>query len=166
MIDIIAGWSLTSILLYTFLLGSGICIGYMVQFLQSHTSRCHFESDERRKKFNDKIPIPDDIEYLCDWLPNSRGALLFRQQLIPIPIPISCGGVGLMRPRGVIGICHGFMDHSLGAHTDLAIRFCREGYAVVMLDNEGHGLSGKMRSDEMAWIDDEVEYCSAESSMV
>lgn len=128
----VCGCSLATALLHALALGVGICIGYLVQYLRSHSSRCHFESDERRKRFADKIPIPADIDYSCEWLPNARGALLFRQQLVPVAPPL----------RGVIGICHGFMDHSLGAHTDLAIRFCRQGYAVVMMDAEGHGLSG------------------------
>jgi hypothetical protein len=71
------------------------------------------------------------LQYIHEWLPNARGALLFRQQLIPSG-PLN----------GVVGICHGFMDHTNSFHTELAIKFCEKGYAVVMMDAEGHGLSG------------------------
>ena len=127
------GWNVHSALLHMLLLGVGALIGYTMSYLHSQTYRDRFEPDERRKFFTEKIAIPDNIDYINEWLPNSRGALLYRQQLIPH------GHV-----RGVIGICHGFTDHTNSFHTELAIKFCENGYAVVMMDAEGHGLSGEM----------------------
>ena len=38
-------------------------------------------------------------------------------------------------------MCHGFGDHSNDMLLDLAVKFVGDGYAVLMMDAEGHGLS-------------------------
>lgn len=138
-----------SLLCYALLLCTGVLIGYLGHYLHIHSHRSHFEADERRKNYKKCYQTPDDIEHIREWLPNSRGALLFCQQLIPKH----------KKMVGLIGICHGFMDHTSNFHIELAIRLCRSGYAVVMVDAEGHGLSdgiyGYVRS-----IDDIVGDCS------
>ena len=95
------------------------------------------ESDERRKEYYQKRVQKkghkleeerNDIKYNQEWLPNKRGMLLFRQQYIPN-----------QSIRGVIGLCHGFGDHSQEFLTDLSLKFCKSGYAVISMDVEGHG---------------------------
>lgn len=43
--------------------------------------------------------------------------------------------------RAVVGMCHGFGDHSNGSMVDVAVKLVGEGYAVLLMDVEGHGLS-------------------------
>lgn len=109
----------------------GILIGYFILYLKFYMKRDEDEADERRKKYSkliNIINIPNNIKYNKEWKPNSRGILLFRQQYIPNK-----------NIRGIIGICHGFGDHSQEFLIDLSIRFCKSGYAVISMDSEGHG---------------------------
>jgi predicted alpha/beta-fold hydrolase len=116
------------------LLVLGALVGYVISFLLSFRGRNSQECDERRRVLitqSDKVfPIPDDIEHTREWVPNSRGVLLCRQSFVP-------GGY----VRAVIGICHGFGDHSQDFLTELAIKFCRNGFAVISMDAEGHGYA-------------------------
>jgi acylglycerol lipase len=43
--------------------------------------------------------------------------------------------------KGVVGLVHGYGDHTNMFMMDIAIRLCNEGYAVLMMDMEGHGRS-------------------------
>eukprot|EP00602_Paraphysomonas_sp_CaronLab_P005710 CAMPEP_0185032002 /NCGR_PEP_ID=MMETSP1103-20130426/19814_1 /TAXON_ID=36769 /ORGANISM="Paraphysomonas bandaiensis, Strain Caron Lab Isolate" /LENGTH=300 /DNA_ID=CAMNT_0027567731 /DNA_START=188 /DNA_END=1090 /DNA_ORIENTATION=- len=70
------------------------------------------------------------IQYSNEWVPNSRNLLLHRQQLIPVE-----------GYSGVVALCHGYGDHTLGFLTEIAINICKSGFAVIMMDAEGHGLS-------------------------
>ncbi len=42
--------------------------------------------------------------------------------------------------KGVIGMCHGFGDHTSDLLMDAAARFCREGFVVLMMDVEVIGI--------------------------
>jgi hypothetical protein len=116
----------------TFILVIGVVLGYAVSLLTSFMARSSQECDERRRILinrDDKLfPIPKDIDHIRKWVPNSRGMLLCRQIFVP-------GGY----VKAVIGICHGFGDHSQDFLTELAIKFCRCGFAVICMDAEGHG---------------------------
>jgi acylglycerol lipase len=70
-----------------------------------------------------------NIDYQEKWVPNSRGALIYRQLFIP-KAPI----------KAVIGLFHGFGDHS-SSQSSISSKFTDAGYAVVTLDHEGHGKS-------------------------
>lgn len=114
-------------------LAGGVFIGYLWAWLFSHSNRKVDEADERRKLFlsnaaND-IKVPKGITHYSEWQPNARGVLIYRQQFVPKKI------------KAVIGMCHGFGDHTNTLLTDLAIRLAQDGYAVVTMDFEGHGLS-------------------------
>lgn len=115
------------------LLALGVLVGYGVAYFLSFMTRNNDEADERRRRYflkqTNRQKIPETINYNMEWTPNSRGLLLVRHQYIPTAIPL----------RGVIGICHGFGDHSQDFLTDLAIKFCESGYAVIAMDAEGHG---------------------------
>lgn len=116
------------------LLVLGGFVGYIICFLFTFRVRNSQECDERRRILitqADKLfPIPNDIEHSREWVPNSRGVLLCGQTFIP-------GGY----IRAVIGLCHGFGDHSQDFLTELAVKFCRNGFAVVSMDAEGHGYA-------------------------
>lgn len=43
--------------------------------------------------------------------------------------------------KGVVGICHGFTDHTHGFLMEFAIKLCSDGFVVITMDLEGHGLS-------------------------
>jgi hypothetical protein len=43
--------------------------------------------------------------------------------------------------RGVVGVCHGFGDHTQDTLVDLGARLASDGFAVLLMDVEGHGLS-------------------------
>jgi hypothetical protein len=119
-------WSLLLLLIL------GSVVGYGVAYLLSFMTRSRDEPDERRKTFfktQQKVVLPSSIDHSMGWAPNSRGMLLFRHQYIPTNTEI----------KGVIGLCHGFGDHSQDFLTDLAIKFCESGYAVLAMDAEGHG---------------------------
>jgi hypothetical protein len=110
----------------------GAVIGYGVAYILSFMTRNPDEPDERRKTYfkkHHKVVIPPTIDHKMEWTPNSRGMLLFRHQYVPKNSEI----------KGVIGLCHGFGDHSQDFLTDLAIKFCKSGYAVLAMDAEGHG---------------------------
>lgn len=122
------------IVILLLLLGLGIVFGYGVAYFLSYMRRNHDEPDERRRRYYLKSKsqvIPHTIDYNREWTPNSRGMLLFRQQYIPNSIPI----------KGIVGICHGFGDHSQDFLTDLSLKLCESGYAVLSMDAEGHGYS-------------------------
>ena len=70
-----------------------------------------------------------EIEHSYKWVTNDRGMLLFQQQFIPKTI------------IAVVGICHGYADHSNVNLTEFALRLCKHGIAVLLIDMEGHGLS-------------------------
>ena len=110
----------------------GTLLGYAVGVLYSFSVRNSQECDERRRvliaRDDTLFPVPADIEHTREWIPNSRGMLLCRQRFIP-------GGY----IKAVIGLCHGFGDHSQNFLTELAIKFCRCGFAVIVMDAEGHG---------------------------
>lgn len=111
----------------------GIFLGYLINYLFRFIKRNKEESDERRRNYFKKFQennqqINENINYNREWLPNRRGMLLFRQQFIPKTYI-----------RGIIGLCHGFGDHSQEFLIDLAIKFCHSGYAVISMDVEGHG---------------------------
>lgn len=92
------------------------------------------EAEERRKKMKSRpndSPTPDHVQHNLGWHVNSRGMVLCKQQFLPKD----------GRVLGVVGVCHGFTDHCHGLLLDLAYKLCGDGYAVVMMDVEGHGLS-------------------------
>jgi predicted alpha/beta-fold hydrolase len=110
----------------------GLIIGYVLSYLYSSTARNSEDADERRRRNTFKVPSGktnlEDVNINREWTPNERGMLLSRQQFIPSG-----------EFRGVICMCHGFGDHSQEFMFDLAIRFCRQGYAAISMDAEGHG---------------------------
>ncbi len=73
----------------------------------------------------------ESIDYKLGWHSNSRGMIMCNQQFIPNNRPI----------LGVIGLVHGYADHTHLFYRDVAERFCNQGYVVLMMDHEGHGLS-------------------------
>ena len=111
----------------------GVLLGYLWAWMSAHTTRKVDESDERRRLFLSNasydIHVPKGIAHFSEWQPNARGVLIYRQQFIPKKI------------KAVIGMCHGFGDHTNTIMTDLALRLAKDGYAVVTMDFEGHGLS-------------------------
>jgi hypothetical protein len=111
----------------------GGIVGYATHWILSFRQRNSDEADERRKNGKRFVP-PDDIEYSASWQPNSRGMLLYTQEFSPIL-------KGRQKCLGTIGMCHGFGDHTNDLMADLAVKFCRAGFAVITLDAEGHGLS-------------------------
>mmetsp|Transcript_1523 Transcript_1523/g.2449 ORF Transcript_1523/g.2449 Transcript_1523/m.2449 type:complete len:362 (-) Transcript_1523:134-1219(-) len=125
--------SVSEVVLGVIVFALGAVVGGFISYLQSFqiSSARADQADERRRRCKALIfPVPTDIEHIRQWTPNSRGMLLFRQQFIPHGVI-----------RGVIGICHGFGDHSQDFLTELAVKFCRNGFAVITMDVEGHGLS-------------------------
>lgn len=122
----------------------GAFIAHIYSLYQLYSSRALFrdESDERRRihaasALSERSPA--DIKILKSWVANSRGMLLYQQQLIPNNNNKSKNKAKIL--RGVVGICHGFGDNTTSMLMDVAIRFCREGFVVLTMDVEGHGLS-------------------------
>jgi alpha-beta hydrolase superfamily lysophospholipase len=92
-------------------------------------------SDLRRRYYRSHSAAyepPTGIEYSSEWAPNSRGMLLFRQQFFP---------KGRKKKHAVIGLCHGFGDHSNALLMSVAETLCNNGFIVLSMDAEGHGLS-------------------------
>jgi alpha-beta hydrolase superfamily lysophospholipase len=88
------------------------------------------ECDVRRRRVGGKpavdVIVPDTVHHTLGWHMNSRGMVMCNQQFIP--------SNGLV--KGVVGICHGFSDHSHGFLMEFAIKLCNDGFAVVTMDVE------------------------------
>ena len=90
------------------------------------------EADERRRSYNTTYVPSLDIEYEFQWIPNREGLLLFQQQYFPAKNT---------KLKGIVGLVHGFGDHSNSFLVELAEKLCRSGYVVLSMDAIGHGLS-------------------------
>uniref|UniRef100_A0A0G4HHF2 Serine aminopeptidase S33 domain-containing protein n=1 Tax=Chromera velia CCMP2878 TaxID=1169474 RepID=A0A0G4HHF2_9ALVE len=74
------------------------------------------------------------IRHKPSYWTNRRGKKLFTQRWLPVTHRIR-------KPKALVFICHGYGDHCNFFLAELAAKFCKEGYAVVGIDYEGHGLS-------------------------
>lgn len=97
-------------------------------FLQKPTDSAEVRRKLHRLRSNPSNR-PSNIDYQEKWVPNSRGVLIYRQLFIPRG-PF----------KAVIGLFHGFGDHS-SSQSSIVTKLLDKGYAVVAMDHEGHGQS-------------------------
>mmetsp|Transcript_6211 Transcript_6211/g.10151 ORF Transcript_6211/g.10151 Transcript_6211/m.10151 type:complete len:370 (+) Transcript_6211:94-1203(+) len=113
---------------------AGLALGYFSCVCVQHSAQSSDEADMRRKRVGVNpadVTVPDSVCHKLGWHTNSRGMVMCHQQFLPK------GGV----VKAVVGLCHGFSDHSHGFLMDFAIKLCIDGFAVIIMDVEGHGLS-------------------------
>lgn len=110
---------------------AGLFLQYFLALLFLVNPDSSDTSDKRRRLHNSRRNFPSNVLHQEYWTPNSRGMLLYRQSFVPKSCSI----------RAVIGMCHGYNDFSSGFLSEVAIKFCAEGFAVIMMDCEGHGKS-------------------------
>jgi alpha-beta hydrolase superfamily lysophospholipase len=107
-------------------------LGYVYRLARNYTQRRIDEADERRRRHNKMYVPPLGIDYQFQWIPNREGLLLFKQQYFP---------ARNTKVKGIVGLVHGFGDHSNNFLVELAEKLCRSGYVVLSMDAIGHGLS-------------------------
>ena len=108
----------------------GLALGYFACVCSNQSSQNSDEADMRRRRVglnpSADVTVPDSVEHSLGWHTNSRGMVMCNQQFVP-----RNGEV-----KGVVGICHGFSDHTHGLLMDFAIRLCGDGFAVITMDVE------------------------------
>jgi len=108
---------------------AGLALGYFSCVCVQHSAQSSDEADMRRKRVGVNpadVTVPDSVCHKLGWHTNSRGMVMCHQQFLPK------GGV----VKAVVGLCHGFSDHSHGFLMDFAIKLCIDGFAVIIMDVE------------------------------
>jgi hypothetical protein len=110
---------------------AGLALGYFAAVCIKQSGQCADEADMRRKGVglqpSADVTIPTEtVAHTLGWHTNARGMVMCNQQFIP-----KCGEV-----KGVVGICHGFSDHTHGFIMEFAIKLCNDGFAVLTMDVE------------------------------
>jgi caffeoylshikimate esterase len=132
-------------------LGAFVHYCYSLVKLQGQARRADCDNSDARRRIHARAVLdakdPTGVRIHKKWAPNSRGMILFQQCVVPLTNSKNKNKSSNSKSsdsnkfKGVIGICHGFGDHTSDMLMDVAVRFCREGFVVLMMDIEGHGLS-------------------------
>lgn len=115
-----------------FFLIVGLLIGQMLRYRKRDMDEA--DSRRRAKETLQKLHfprIPSNVNHSSSYFTNSRGMQLYSQEFVPVSGDF----------KAVIGICHGFGDHCNALNAELAVRFCKAGFAVLCMDGQGHGYS-------------------------
>lgn len=75
--------------------------------------------------------VPSDVEHEDTYIVNREGMALYTRRFLPASGEI----------KAVVGLCHGFGDHTSWFVQNHAVRLVRQGFAVVCMDSQGHGKS-------------------------
>jgi pimeloyl-ACP methyl ester carboxylesterase len=105
-----------------------------------YSFRINDSGEARRRLWNeflkrDDLPVAlkcQDVELEERYWINSRGMCLLTSTMVPKDNAVI---------RGVIFLCHGYMDNSSLLKRIEYQRFVQKGFAVVMIEYEGHGRS-------------------------
>jgi hypothetical protein len=111
-------------------LAAGMALGYFACVCVKQSAQNEDEAEMRRRRVGcDPSPdtqIPDSINHTRGWHTNSRGMVMCNQQFVPKDREV----------LGVVGICHGFSDHTHGLLMDFAVKLCEDGFVVITMDVE------------------------------
>ena len=66
------------------------------------------------------------MQHTVGWHTNRRGMVMCNQQLVPKNRELI----------GVVGLCHGYSDHTHNFLLDFAVQLCNDGFAVITMDVE------------------------------
>jgi hypothetical protein len=109
---------------------TGLALGYFTCMCVKQSGQDSDDADMRRRRVgltpSAEVTVPDTVKHTLGWHTNSRGMVMCNQQFIP-----QSGEV-----KAVMGLCHGFSDHTHGFIMELAIKLCLDGFAVITMDVE------------------------------
>ncbi|KAL7520644.1 hypothetical protein ACHAWX_005361 [Stephanocyclus meneghinianus] len=127
-----------------------LVVAVFLSFSIPYSFRVNDTGEARRRLWNEFLMRKDlpealkcrDVDLEERYWVNSRGMCLLTSTMVPKDnAPI----------RGVICLCHGYMDNSSFLKRIEYQRFVKKGFAVVMIEYEGHGRSDGLNALIPCW---------------